>query len=103
MLLLLIIFLVYADGEDDKIFCASPCSDNDCDGGALNECDSCSDTFMQGNTGDSFPCITQTVNLTSTSGKYMPVGTSPDINYDLKSNTTVSNMTVTSTASPLTG
>ncbi len=57
---------------------------------------------MPGNTGGSFSCIAQTVDLNSTSAKYMPIGTSPDINYDLKSNATVSNMTVTSTASPLT-
>ena len=57
---------------------------------------------MPGNSGGAFSCIAQNVNLNSTSAKYMPIGTSSDINYDLKSNTTVSNLTVTSTASLLT-
>ena len=54
------------------------------------------------NTQSGFPfpasCITATVSSTSTGAKYIPVGATPDVNYDLKSPTSVSTLSVLSTA-----
>jgi hypothetical protein len=96
---LLIVLLVKVQGQ---IFCFVLCDTaNNCNSFAYNQCKGCATGFQKATNTGQYACIAQSTStyITSNNPRYQPIGTSDDITYNLMSNLTVVNMTLTTNGS----
>jgi hypothetical protein len=94
---ILLLFIVKVEGQ---LFCFVLCNNNNgCQTIAYDKCQGCATGFQRATNTNQFACIAESTTnyLTTTSARYQPIGTTDDITYNLMSNLTLVNMTISST------
>ncbi len=71
------------------MFCSATCSKNSCSDITFNKCTGCPTGLAKETNAVATKCVAPVYNNLQTTPKYIPIGKTDDVNYDLKSTTTV--------------